>query len=81
MGKAFWRALAGDLICWDESQAAGWQSGYLQDREGDGMVTLTWAPQEWIVRTEADTLSYLKYQRVWPLRLATRELVIWIIWV
>jgi len=75
MGKAFWRALAGDLICWDESQAAGWQSGYLQDREGDDMVTLTWALQKWIVRTD------LKYQRVWPLRLATRESVIWIIWV
>jgi len=27
MGKAFWRALAGDLICWDEFQAAGWLAG------------------------------------------------------
>jgi len=45
------------------------------------MVTLTWALRKWIGRTEADTLSYLKYERVWPLRLATRELVDWIIWV
>jgi len=27
MGKAFWRALAGDLICWVECQAGGWQGG------------------------------------------------------